>query len=248
MTFRNIYNEWHSEFPALSKYSERTLFMRLNPFLIGLRFSKAWPGKEYYVLCFEIIPLWEEDSKLFGRPLCYENLKVGKACSAIEYKRHNLYFKEALECTKSQFGNILKKEVSFRNLMNQISKITKYNPYDWIDTFQLQLGLAMYFNRQDILEIIKKSITEEIWHWVNKPKVDINNKTISAEEWRKKIYRGLEDRNKFMETIEMNCQRPKVTKLNVGHIIGVDEYTVDEYTKEETHQSWRDRLFSFFFK
>ena len=47
----------------------------------------------------------------------------------------------------------------------------------------------------------------------------------------------------------MNCQRPKVTKLNVAHIIGIDEYTVDEYTKKDVIDlSWRERLRSFFSK
>ncbi|WP_255563933.1 hypothetical protein [Barnesiella sp. CU968] len=40
----------------------------------------------------------------------------------------------------------------------------------------------------------------------------------------------------------MNSQRPKVAKLNVGTIVGIDDYHY------ETKQSWLDRLRSLFTK
>ena len=38
--YKDIFKEWHSKFPVLSKYTERTLYMRINPLIIGLRLQK----------------------------------------------------------------------------------------------------------------------------------------------------------------------------------------------------------------
>ena len=242
MTLKEIFKEWHKEFPALSKYTDRTLFIRINPLLIGIRFSTKWGDQ--YVLSSEIIPLWETNPKLFGLPLCYENLELWNSCSSIEYKRHHLYFKDAVECAKKQFGNILKEEVLFEDLIVYISKVPKYNPFDWIDILRLKYGLALYFNKQDMLESIKRIIENKISHWVRKQTVEIiTHKIISTEEWHDKFYSGLRDRYEFMEAIDVNCQLPKVAKLNTGHFIGVEEYT--KYVRKLT---WFEKIRSLFTK
>ncbi len=253
--FEEIFKEWQKRFPLLSKYTDRTLFFILKPYMAGLRLSKPRFGTDEYRVYLEIIPLWENDNKSFGIPLCYPVLKIkqGKClCPDIKFKLHDSLFHEAVESAEHQFGIILKEEVLYKELMIFIDRIIssfqlKHNPYDWIDVFKLQLGLAMYFDKQNLLDCIHNNIMQEISYWT--PKNIKYGDILSVEEWRKKIYTGLEDRNKFMEAIEMNCQRPKVTKLNVAHIIGIDEYTVDEYTKKDVIDlSWRERLRSFFSK
>ncbi len=243
--YKDIFKEWHSEFPVLSKYTERTLYMRINPLIIGLRLQKDRFGGDDYLPVLEIIPLWEENPKRFGKPLCWDNLQDMKRLDfTIIYSQHDYYFPEALACVEIQFGKILKEVVFFRDLMefkNHLIRqfITKHNQCDWIYVFQLQLGLALYFNKRDLLEQIELNIEREIKYWT--PKY-LHYCDESIDEYREQIYQPFKDREKFMEIIEMNSQRPKVAKLNVGTIVGIDDYHY------ETKQSWLDRLRSLFTK
>lgn len=244
--FKEIFKEWHKEFPVLSKYTDRTLYVRINPFMIGLRLQKDRFGGDNYLPVLEIVPLWEENPQQFGESICWDNLQDMKRLDfVIDYRGHDYYFPEALECTKSQFGKILKEEIVFGDLMEFINHlirqfITKHNPNEWIYVFQLQLALAMYFNKQDLLDQIGLNIEREIKYWT--PKYIKYGKVLTTDEYREEIYQPFKDRGKFMETIEINSQRLKVAKLNVGTIVGVDDYHY------EPKKSWLDRLQSIFVK
>ena len=244
--YKDIFKEWHSEFPVLSKYTERTLYMRINPLIIGLRLQKDRFGGDDYLPVLEIIPLWEENPKRFGDPICWDNLQNMKRHDfTIIYNQHDYYFPKALTCVEIQFGKILKEVVFFRDLMefkNHLIRqfITKHNPCDWIYVFQLQLGLALYFNKRDLLGQIELNIEREIKYWT--PKYLHRSNVLTIDEYREQIYQPFKDREKFMEIIETNSRRPKVAKLNVGTIAGIDDYHY------ETKQSWLDRLPSLFTK
>ncbi len=116
--YKDIFKEWHRGFPVLSKYTERTLYMRINPLIIGLRLQKDRFGGDYYLPVLEIIPLWEENPKRFGDPICWDNLQNMKRHDfTIIYNQHDYYFPKALTCVEIQFGKILKEVVFFRDLM-----------------------------------------------------------------------------------------------------------------------------------
>ncbi len=230
--FKEIFKEWHKEFPVLSKYTDRTLYMRINPFIIGLRFSKHWFGGDDYRLSLEFVPLWEANPKQFGKSTRHRDLEDKKGGQFdIRYGVHDYYFAEALACAKVQFGKVLKDEVLIGDLMESIVETirpweTKHNPVNWIPVFHLQLALGIYFNKQDFLEEIKGGIEREIKYWTPE-ELSYWWGIVSIDEWRERIYEPFKDREKFMETIEMNSQRPKVKKLNVGTIVGIDNYHYD---------------------
>ena len=118
-------------------------------------------------------PLWEENPKRFGDPICWDNLQDKRHEFTIIYNQHDYYFPEALACVEIQFGKILKEVVFFRDLMefkNHLIRqfITKHNQCDWIYVFQLQLGLALYFNKRDLLGQIELNIEREIKYWTPK--------------------------------------------------------------------------------
>ncbi len=244
--FKEIFKEWHREFPMLSKYTDRTLYMILTPFIVGLRFSKPWFGGDEYRLSLEFIPLWEENPKQFGKCARHRDLEDMKGGQFdIRYGVHDYYFAEALACAKAQFGNVLKDEVIIGDLIESIVETirpweTKHNPVNWIPVFRLQLALATYFNNQNLSEQIGEIIEKEIKYWT--PKHIKYGEVLTIDEYREMIYQPFKDREKFMATIAMNSQRPKVAKLNVGTIVGVNDY------RYEPKKNWLDKLQSIFIK
>lgn len=242
-TFEEIFSEWHNEFPFLKKYSPSTIYQKVGPVLLGLRIDKIWEGA--YRIFLEIVPLWYTERKMFGENILSDELRDKKLHQIIiSYRHHDLDFKGALENAKRQFGLVLTQDIPLNNLIEYIEVAT--NRFDiprnvfGIAAFEIELAIAVYLNKKELFDDTWKRITEKC------AKMDAKHKSrmrISIDEWKESMHSKFDNRDKFMEIVEWNYQRPRVARLNTAHITRVDEYT--EYIPK---LSWSEKLRSFFTK
>lgn len=242
-TFEEIFSEWHKEFPFLKKYSPSTIYQKVGPFLLGLRIDRPW--EECYRLYLEIMPLWFTERKRFGSVLLSDELYDIKGLQdLIDYRHHDSYFKETLEDAKRQFGLVLAPDIPLNDLIEYIEVAT--NRFDiprkvfGIAAFEIELALAVYLNKKELYDDTWKRITEKCVKMDAKHKLRMR---ISIDEWKESMHSKFDNRDKFMEIVEWNYQRPRVARLNTAHITQVNEYT--EYIPK---LSWRERFRSFFTK
>ena len=85
-TYKEIFTEWHNEFPFLKQYSPSTLFQKVGPMLIGLRIEQPW--EEIYRVILEAIPLWKTERKDFGNTILYDPLLNKKGGQVLTTFRH----------------------------------------------------------------------------------------------------------------------------------------------------------------
>ena len=246
-TFEEIFLEWHKEFPFLKKYSPSTIYQKVGPFLLGLKINKPW-GNNYRIY-LEIMPLWLTERKKFGSVFVSDELwdKKGRQI-IINYRHHDLDFKEALEDAKRQFGLVLMSEIPLNNLIEYIESTSErelgFKHLKQLGKsliFELELAIAVYLNKKEMYDDVWESIIKDSSKW----DAEYFHKwtKLTIDEWKESMHSRFDNRDKFMETVEWNYQRPRVAKLNTAHITRVDEYT--EYIPK---LSWRERLRSFFSK
>ncbi len=247
-SFEEIFEEWHNEFPFLKKYSPSTLYQKVGPFLMGLRFDKPW--EEEYRIFLEMIPLWHTERRMFGKPCVYDELNYKNGLQAIiDYRRHDLMFKEALEAAQRQYGLVLTPEIPLNDLIEYLELESERGAYgskyirqlSRCSMFETQLAIATYLNKKEFYDDTWKHIMNESPKWDTEYFNRITERTV--EERIEEMHSKFDNRDKFMETVEWNYQRPRVAKLNTGHIIRVDEYT--EYIPK---LSWREKIRSIFTK
>ncbi len=246
-TFEEIFSEWHNEFPFLKKYSPSTIYQKVGPFLLGLRIDRPW--EECYRLYLEIMPLWFTERKRFGSVLLSDELyNIKRLQDLIDYRHHDFYFKETLEDAKRQFGLVLAPDIPLNHLIEYIESTSErelgFKHLKQLGKsliFELELAIAVYLNKKDMYDDVWKHIIKDSSKWDAEYFNEWTKLTI--DEWKESMHSKFDNRDKFMETVEWNYQRPRVARLNTANITRVDEYT--EYIPK---LSWRERLRSFFSK
>ncbi|GFI39278.1 MAG: hypothetical protein OSJ32_07785 [Muribaculaceae bacterium] len=248
-TYKEIFTEWHNEFPFLKQYSPSTLFQKVGPMLIGLRIEQPW--EEIYRVILEAIPLWKTERKDFGNTILYDpllNKKGGQVLTT--FRHHDLDFKEALEDAKKLYGLVLTPSIPLNDLIEyldiQSTRLhdncgSKGSRSKGCRTIELELAIATYLNKEELYNDIWEDAIKATKVWDAKRfKICMG---ISIEEWLESLHSMFENRDKFIETVEWNYQRPRVAKLNTGYIT-----KVDEYTRYVPKLSWREKLRSLFIK
>ncbi len=243
-TYKEIFTEWHNEFPFLKQYSPSTLFQKVGPMLIGLRIEQPW--EEIYRVILEAIPLWKTERKDFGDTILYDPLRNKKRGQILTtFRHHDLDFKEVLEDAKRLYGLVLTPNIPLNDLIEylEIQSTRKHGDcrLKGCDTIELELAIATYLNKEELYNDIWEDAMKatKVWNAENF-KFGMG---ISIEEWIESMHSMFENRDKFIETVEWNYQRPRVAKLNTGYIT-----KVDEYTRYVPKLSWREKLRSLFIK
>lgn len=223
MEFKEIVNDWHKEFPFLKKYTDRRLYFICKPYIMGFRIEKScdvWDVPQYSVI-FEILPLWDNNFENLPHPLLSVYTKRSGARNErypqpIRFRDHKNFMQHAIYCTQEEFGSFVEEKIDFDKFWSYI-----YSNYikpkfciDKVNCFIILTGIAVYFNNNDLFNYIMKCVSYE-----SKYRNKYNFSTL-----RKAIETYFEDRAQFIKTIEENCKRPKIAKLNVGEFVGVDEF------------------------
>ena len=247
-----ILEMWNKEFPALKKYTNRSILINIKPFLIGLRLMKTGMEEEYRVY-FEIYPLWREKERFYT--LVFEELMSKNGFQIfIRWRAHEEKFSLALESTKAKYGRLLNRQINLTDfiyymLIHKKDINSQFTTPDWqIPIFQIFFGLAIYLDNKSLMDYAKKLLEQEIKRW-RKIRImtqgiyhyeTINGKskkrlvpgsreiiTYSAdqiEEYKNEIFEDFKDRKQFFDRIEENCKRPKIAKLNVGEFVNIEEF------------------------
>ncbi|MDE7437008.1 MAG: hypothetical protein K2M93_00840 [Muribaculaceae bacterium] len=248
--YREIFEEWHAEFPFLERYSPTTMYERVGPFMMGLRLERDEDDEDktgysnYYRLFYEIVPLWITDPKLWGASfmdeLRIERRKWFRKVSRqawVQYWRHDLLFEETLKAAKAQYRTVIGPTIRLVDMVDFIEAAYKRS-HDNISSirFKLELGLGVYLNNEALIN--------EVWRKIEEVKCDVDRfeyrNGFGYDDWVNKMHEFAGDRAGLMANIEQNCTRPRIARLNVGEFTEVEDY--------RPKTNWRDRLSSLFSK
>lgn len=225
-----IIRDWRDEFPLLNSYTRSSLFMRADMVLIGLRidksdiFPESYGIRNSYGLILEILPLWKEDKNERVIPVFFGYVHDKRWFSTSVYLDwHERKFERTKNDIQDSFGLILKDEIRVSDLYNIIYKhLYRYGRipcvfYMWLKVYELQLAIALYFDNSELMKETKAYIENEIRHW-GRAFFEERVK-MPVQQWLDELYAKFSDRERFMEIIQQNCARKKVSKLNQAHFI-----------------------------
>lgn len=253
MNMREELKLWNTAFPILKKYTDRTLFITVKPFLLGLKLMKSNYGNDYQVY-FTILPLWGKEDIYNHRVLIFDGLQDERNWQIfIRDRFHNQLLERAIINVKRRYSNLFKNTVDLNDLMKFIFERRIYfsnlvSPGLHIPIFQIFFAIGLYYNNESIIEYAKKLLNWEIKLWrhityesrgvcftqmengklkkylVPDSIFKIYYTESKIEEIKQEILRDFGNRDHFVATIEENCKLPKIAKLNVAEFIGVNEY------------------------
>lgn len=127
----------------------------------------------------------------------------------------------AFECAHQQFGTVLQENVNLSDLFRLINSApirgAKHNPLYWSRIFELELALACYFKRTDLVNGVKADVDKETRHWDKKWFNDLFHK--SVDEWKKELYERMNDKEAFMQQVELNLNSKRIFKLKPINIV-----------------------------
>lgn len=267
MNMREELKLWNTAFPILKKYTDRTLFIIVKPFLLGLRLMKSNYGDDYQVY-FKILPLWRKEDIDKHRVLILDGLLDEHNWQIfIRDRGHNQLLERAVINVKRRYSNLFKNTVDLNDLMKFIFERRIYfsdlvSPWGHIPIFQIFFAIGLYYNNESIIEYANKLLNWEIKLWrhikyesrgtyftqmVNGKwkKYLVSNSIFKVyysesriEEIKQKILRDFENREQFLARIEENCKSPKISKLNVTEFIGVNEYKPPKLLWVKAHYTY----------
>lgn len=225
MNFNNIVKLWNAEFPFLKKYTDRTIYMVLKPFIIGLRFTKERYLTDKYRVFFEIMPLWSKSNSFLQHTIVSEELYTNKNCQIfISLNQQDKNLGIALERANQLYKKFFKENVCFNDFMQFICDLEKYlqnqRLRDWyISTtvLKLLLGVSIYYNNNSLYE-----------------------NAINYYEKHLKIWKKLQNRNK--------SQAHKITTYDNGRIVRevINYHTDAEIYTESNIEKFRHDIFNEF--
>lgn len=240
LSFEQILGLWSREYPHLSWYTRRKLFVVAEPVIIGLDFEKVHDDYRIYL---NIIPLWLDDvAKLANCPIVYDELKNPKGRQFfMNLKLHDHYFDIAKECVKVQFGQLLGDKIKLSDIMNVINHFIRFKDYYWRNeltrakTFELKMGIATYLGDERLIESLKNEIDRESKKWDKKHFVLLFHRNI--EQWSEELDLQFGDRESFMEKVHANASAPRIANLNRSVIIKDQDFECQPY--ETPVWGWR---------
>ena len=217
-TKRQIIEDWNGKFPMLRKYSENSIFMRMDCFLVGISFDTSQFNPDSYWPCFEIRGLWHDNISKNG--LLFEPLNI---ITHIDYSKHRERFEESCNLAKGQFAFMFHETVQLSDFFNCLKilnrirrgRITLYERSTIIETI---CAVATLFDNDKELkkEIIEKAV-QETKCWNEDHFKQLYHK--SVEDWRNQLFAYFFDDKNMVEIVKANFLMPKIERLKVGHII-----------------------------
>lgn len=268
MDFKEILDDYNQEFPFLRKYNDRTLYMVVKPFIVGLRLLKSRFDTHEYRVYFEVIPLWQ---KKFTVSYCMLNPELKTENNSqlfIAYNKHKELLPKVVKLINNRFGNLLKRNIELKDFIELLHYIImKDKNYQiknmWIPIFKAMFGIAIYYNNK-LYDYGIKTFDRNVVCWkrpefrvkrnidifydeekgkiINLPGTgrkliytDSKIKIEEIEEIKHLIFKDIENREMFLATIEKNCRSPKVAKLNIAELVGIDDFVeTDEFVIPKT--------------
>lgn len=214
---KDILKDWQKQFLLLSPYTSSSLYIKVDVVLLGLKLEKVMSN--VYRPTLTCLPLWENSKKRI--PIFWCELLDNKNLQFdIEYQLHNYLFSSAAECAKEQFGFVFEEEIVLSDLYIMLDKyfsyrFLKHDPLILYRLFEFKLALALYLNDVKLMDSVKIEIEKESKLW--KPTRFKSLFDMSLEEWKDDLYSKYENKDAFMERINLNASDKKILKLKSAH-------------------------------
>lgn len=200
--------------------------------------------RRYYKRYNKIIIAENRHKELFPTALKWMNIHYGKVL------QQNVDLTDFIEVIKKIENHDIKSGLRRRVVMSQV--------------LQLLFGTALYLEDDTLYKYVKGLFDKEVIIW---GKIQKRNKrrfsaVITCENGKKvqetkfyytdaeiyspseidqlnqEIFHDFEDKDRFFAKIEENCNLPKITKLNFGEFVGIDEF-------QPTESLWNKLRFAF---
>ena len=219
---KEVAKDWLNAFPQLSAFAQNKLYKVVGSCIMGMELIKS-PFAENYSPYFVIYSLWQNDAKTcLAVPVLMRRLKNQKGLQFdIPYEKQTIYFNEAIECFKKQITVSLNEDVTLKSLFEFVDSLfndipVKTNSAEQAKLLELKFYAALYVGNQDQMQNVLNQIQFASKRW----------NVQMFETWYGKFdlwFQGLQEkvnnRNEFLEQIEINKQDKKIAKLRSSELI-----------------------------
>lgn len=211
-----IIEDWGNAFTSLSIYTQSRLCKTCGPFALALKIMNL-PGRTGYRPVFEIYPLWKPDvAACLDEPIFIQEIYNGKGFQfTIPFEKHSTLLPEAIKCTSQQAFLLLSTEVSVPQIIKvfemQFSQLLiKSSPVGMAKLWEAMLFTHLYVgdvneSNRILDDIVNTSAVwqPELFEW----------KYGSVKTWIRNLQNVIENRDTFLERIELNKQDKRIAKL-----------------------------------
>jgi hypothetical protein len=163
-----ITQEWQQEFPSLSKFNHSKLYKIYGPVILGIELFKL-PRADEYRPYFVSYPLWKPDiHTCFKEELIIKEIKNRKGLQFdIPYIKHDVFFLEAVECTKKQLPISFETNLDVFSLVNLLDSqltlgLNKNSPVLQAIIHEGRFFSALYTGHQKLLDDVYLSIKKHL--------------------------------------------------------------------------------------
>lgn len=261
--------DWQREFPILTEFSNRKLFMRVGPLLIGLLFFKkiggyspknvfsdGKKGEIYweYDIYITIESLWHSDNETTGIGVFIDRIDYN-----ISFKKHPDLFATIAEHVKYKYGNIINRSIQLDYLINILEEVLQYNlryqkynkhsklknpmfTYNVASILELELAISIYIDNEEWNNIIWQRINHYVVKNLNSN--DLLTDGLTLGDWLNNLYSVIINKKEFLKCVEINCNRPDVKRLNVGEFVNIDKFKSNQISQK----NWKDKISNLFSK
>lgn len=214
---KEITNDWISEFPQLSVYSSMKLYAVLDIAIIGIELLSGITSGNYrpYIVYY---PLWNASNKdNWSNQIILQEVYDKKGLQFnMPYNNHQPTLKEAVECTRKQALSCLDVPVSVKSIQNLIDHqfsdlLVSSSPVAQARLYACKLHVALYLNDSTLISMIQKEIERASDTW--EPRF-FEWRYGKVCDWKKDLYKVLDNRNEFLNQIKQNRSEKKISKLN----------------------------------
>ncbi len=217
-----VYNDWLKEFPVLTKYSINKFYKILGPLIIGIELIKL-PHSEEYRPHFVGYPLWKNDLKsCLEFPIILIEFYNKKGFQIdIPYENHKSNFEEA--CTSISNLKIIPIDgnITLKNLQKLLEYYIKNSAYGaspksylYARFLESYLQINLYVNSNNYFNEMLKQINNTDWNYDN-----FKHFGVDVNEWVNKMNTKIENRESFLNQINLNKQDKKIAKLQISELI-----------------------------
>lgn len=213
---KEVINNWSNEFVDLSVYAQNKLYKICGPFILGLEISILSKKPEYRPT-FVVYPLWKTSEILcLDEPIFMQEIYNKKNLQFnIPYEQHQVFFNDAVECTKTQFPILEYSQISLTQISEVINAqfcqiLVKSSPVAQAKLLESKLFGALFLNDmitvQQILDEIKSvsiSWAPNMFQW----------KFGHKDAWIQSLCTKVLNRDDFLKQIETNKYNKKILQL-----------------------------------
>lgn len=219
---KNIKEDWLNTFPGLYAFTANKYYKIVGCLIVGIELVNI-PNIEGYKPHFVAYPLWKDNiDECLNIPFLYVCLMNNKGLQfSVPYIKHTFYFKEILECLKTQMPLLLTENIALKSLLEYTDRqfsdfLIKANLAMQIRLFELEFYATLYTGDQIESQYILNKIKKSSKGWNIKIFETWND---NFDQWFTRLEGMINQRHDFLKCIEFNqCDR-KILSLKKSEIV-----------------------------